>query len=173
MEDGSEERAPGTQPTGPGLHVETRTRRDTQRRVSSTVYPAQESRELGILLRISTGLDIIGDVSATVDSPAELIAWARILDQPSIAAWTAHDSEARFVHVSASHQRSPIHGRVTAVLPCAQHAEFWSALVGDRQIEPGTARKLSLADLAKAWEAMPITPPGVSMATPAPPGTNT
>ena len=43
------------------------------------MYPSQEARELNILIRISRELDIIGDVSATVDNPSELLAWAAVL----------------------------------------------------------------------------------------------
>lgn len=38
------------------------------------MYPCKEARELAILLRISRELDIVGDVTATVESPSELLA---------------------------------------------------------------------------------------------------
>lgn len=34
------------------------------------MYPSKEARELAILLRISRELDIVGDVTATVESPS-------------------------------------------------------------------------------------------------------
>ena len=50
------------------------------------MYPSREARELAILLRISRQLDICGDITATVDNPSELLAWATILTQHSIRA---------------------------------------------------------------------------------------
>ena len=47
------------------------------------MYPSQDARELSVLLRISRELDIVGDVTATVDAPAELLAWANILTDPA------------------------------------------------------------------------------------------
>ena len=47
---------------------------------------AGDARELSILLRISSELDILGDVTATVDNPSELLAWARTLNQPAVLA---------------------------------------------------------------------------------------
>jgi len=129
------------------------------------MYPSKHARELAILLRISRELDIVGDVSATIDNPSELLAWATILTDPTIAAWRAQDSGHRYIQVTADHARAPVRGRVTAVLPCEQHTEFWHALTLD-QVSPGDTRTLSIADLTAAWSDMPITPPGVD--TPAP-----
>jgi hypothetical protein len=129
------------------------------------MYPSKHARELAILLRISRELDIVGDVSATIDNPSELLAWATILADPTIAAWRAQDSGHRYIQVTADHARAPVRGRVTAVLPCEQHTEFWHALTLD-QVSPGDTRTLSIADLTAAWSDMPITPPGVD--TPAP-----
>ena len=75
------------------------------------MYPSKEARELAILLRISRELDIVGDVSATVDAPSELLAWAYILTDATIAAWRAEDSGRRYVQVTAAHRRAPIRGR--------------------------------------------------------------
>jgi hypothetical protein len=47
------------------------------------MYPAKDARELGILLRISRDLDVVGDVTATVDNPSELLAWALVLADPT------------------------------------------------------------------------------------------
>lgn len=122
------------------------------------MYPSKEARELAILLRISRELDIVGDVSATVDNPSELLAWAAILTDVTIAAWRGQDSGHRYLQVTAEHRRAPVHGRIAAVLHCEQHQEFWHALHLD-DVEPGQTRNLTLADLSAAWAAMPLTPP--------------
>ena len=123
------------------------------------MYPTGDSRELSILLKISRGLDIVGDVTATVDHPSDLLAWANILPEPSIGAWRAEDSGNRFVQVTAPYHHDPIHGRVTAVLSCDQHRLFWTELLPDGDLDPGQEQKLSVADLASAWAAMPLLPP--------------
>lgn len=122
------------------------------------MYPSSHARELAILLRISRELDIIGDVSATVDNPSELLAWTTILDQATIAAWRAGDTGHRYLHVTADHATAPIRGRISAILPCEHHREFWAALDLD-DLEPERTRVLTPAALATAWDAMPITPP--------------
>ncbi len=122
------------------------------------MYPSAEAREVGILLRISRELDVCGDLTATVDNPSELIAWASVLVDPTVRAWLPQDSGSRFVEVSADHHRAPVRGHVSAVLACEQHIHFWDALRLE-DLEPGSARSLSVADLARAWEAMPLTPP--------------
>jgi hypothetical protein len=128
------------------------------------MYPAKDARELGILLRISRELDVVGDVTATVDNPSELLAWALVLAGPDIVAWRAHDSGHRYLQVSADRHRAPIRGCVTAVLPCEQHQEFWNAL-GLDQLGAGDRQTLDVAALSSAWDVMPITP----SATDAPP----
>jgi hypothetical protein len=80
------------------------------------MYPSPEEREVGILLRISRELDVCGDLTATVDNPSELIAWATVLTNPTVKAWRPQDSGCRFVHVSADHHRAPVRGHVSAVL---------------------------------------------------------
>lgn len=119
------------------------------------MYSSQEARELAILLRISRELDICGDVTATVDNPSELLAWAAILTRPHVRAWRAQGSGHRFVQVTADHRRAPVRGHVTAVLDCEQHEGFWTEC-GLDDLEPGETRDLRTADLARAWEAMPI-----------------
>jgi len=121
------------------------------------MYPSREARELAILLRISRELDICGDVTATVDNPSEILAWAAILTRPHVRAWRAKDSGHCYLEVTADHRRAPVRGHVAAVLDCEHHEEFW-AQCGLDNLKPGDARELSAAALARAWEAMPITP---------------
>jgi hypothetical protein len=122
------------------------------------MYPSKDARELAILLRISRELDIVGDVSATVDNPSELLAWAEVLSDATIAAWRGQDSGHRYLQVTAEHRRAPVRGRIAAVLPCEQHTEFWQALHLD-EMAPGQTRNLNLSDLSAAWSAMPLAPP--------------
>jgi hypothetical protein len=122
------------------------------------MYPSHEARELGILLRISRELDIVGDVTATVDSPSEVLAWAAILNEPAVVAWRPTDSGHRYLQVTADNRRAPVRGRVTAVLDCEQHREFWRAL-DLTQVDAGETRTLDVRTLSAAWAAMPITPP--------------
>jgi hypothetical protein len=124
------------------------------------MYPSQEARELAILLRISRHLDICGDVTATVDNPSELLAWATTLSDHRIRAWRAQDSGHRYLQVTSHHQRAPIRGHVAAVLDCDDHLEFWAAC-GLDDVEPGQTRPLRVGDLSRAWTTMPITPPDV------------
>jgi hypothetical protein len=121
------------------------------------MYPAKDARELMILLRISRELDVVGDLTATVDNPSELLAWSLVLSRPGVLAWRAGDSGHRYLHVTAQRTREPIRGRVTAVLPCEQHQEFWSAL-GLDQLAAGERRNLSIDDLSSAWAVMPVSP---------------
>jgi hypothetical protein len=51
---------------------------------------------LSTLLRISRGLDIVGDVTAIVDSPSALLAWAHALPEPTIGVWRAEDFGIRY-----------------------------------------------------------------------------
>ncbi|MCW2759833.1 MAG: hypothetical protein JWR85_34 [Marmoricola sp.] len=131
------------------------------------MYPSKDARELAILLRISRELDIVGDVSATVDNPSELLAWAAILTDATIAAWRGQDSGHRYLQVTAEHRRAPVHGRVAAVLPCEQHREFWEALHLD-QLRPGQTQNVTATDLSNAWSAMPLTPPETETTEPGP-----
>ena len=125
------------------------------------MYPAKDARELAILLRISRELDVVGDVTATIDNPSELLAWALVLADPEIVAWRGEDSAHRYLRVTAHRNRAPIRGYVTAVLSCEQHQEFWNAL-GLEQLSPGARRAIDAAALSSAWELMPITPPATS-----------
>ena len=131
------------------------------------MYPSKDARELAILLRISRELDIVGDISATVDNPSELLAWATILTDPAIVAWRAKDSSHRYLQVTADHTRAPVRGRVSAVLAAEQHREFWHAL-GLDDLAPGGREQLNTKALSNAWAAMPITPTHLGI-TDAPP----
>jgi len=122
------------------------------------MYPSKDARELSVLLRISREINIVGDVSATVDNPSELLAWASILTEAEIVAWRSKDSGHRYLQVTADRHSAPIRGRVTAVLPCEQHRKFWNALGLDALDNP-TVTHLSRSALSKAWTDMPITPP--------------
>lgn len=132
------------------------------------MYRSSHARELDTLLRLSRELDIVGDVTATVDNPSELIAWAASLANPSVVAWRAKDSGFRYIQVSADHPRAPIRGCIAAVLSCEAHPEFWNAL-GLGPIKHGAMRGLSLVDLRAAWSVMPIASPGNDTPTPEPP----
>jgi hypothetical protein len=123
------------------------------------MYPSKDARELSVLLRISRELDIIGDLTATVDNPSELLAWASILPRAEIVAWRSKDSGHRYVQVTADRQSAPVRGRVTAVLPCEQHREFWNALGLGELDNTTTLTHLSRSALSEAWSRMPITPP--------------
>lgn len=131
------------------------------------MYPSARTRELTVLLRMCRELDVCGDLTATVDNPSELIAWARVLTDAGVLAWRTQDSGSRFVHLTADHHRAPIRGHVTAVLSCEQHPEFWDAL-HLTNLEAGRTHALSLDDLVEAWEVMPVTPPHLESA-PEPP----
>jgi hypothetical protein len=119
------------------------------------MYPSADSHQLSILLRISAELDIVGDVTATVDSPADLLAWANTLPEATIGAWRSH-AGSRFVQVTTPHNRFPVHGRITAVLSCDQHTRFWNELPNAEALEPGAEQQLHRTDLSHAWEAMPL-----------------
>lgn len=129
------------------------------------MYPAKDARELAILLRISRELDVVGDVTATVDNPSELLAWALILSRPQVLAWRATDSGHRYLHVSAHRERAPIRGNVTAILDCEHHTDYWSALSLDG-LTPGSRRELSREALSSAWTTMPLNPEGASQSLP-------
>lgn len=122
------------------------------------MYPSKDARELAILLRISRELDVVGDATATVDNPSELLAWALILSRPDVLAWRANDSGHRYLHVTAPHERAPIRGQITAVLACEHHREYWNAL-GLTDLAPGERHELSVDALSSAWAVMPTTAP--------------
>jgi hypothetical protein len=125
------------------------------------MYPAKDVRELTILLRISRELDVVGDVTATVDNPSELLAWALVLGGADVIAWRSEDSGHRYLQVTADRHRPPVRGRVAAVLECEQHPEFWNAL-GLDEVAAGQRRTLSVGDLSTAWDVMPIDHPAAT-----------
>lgn len=118
-----------------------------------------DARQLAALLRISESLDIVGDVSVTVAHPAELLAWANTLAEPTIFAWRGHVSGKRFVHATAVNGTNPVHGRVTAALRADDHPQFWKELIPEGDLEPGAERTITRRELAEAWEAMPVDLP--------------
>jgi hypothetical protein len=133
------------------------------------MYPAKDARELAILLRISRELDVVGDVTATVDNPSELLAWALVLARANVLAWRANDSGHRYLHVTAQHHKAPIRGQITALLDCEQHKDFWDA-IGLNGLTPGSRRDLTVDALSSAWATMPVSPPDAGQpAAPQPP----
>lgn len=125
-----------------------------------------DERQLAVLLRISQSLDIVGDVSVTVDDPSELLAWANVLSAPSIFAWRGHVSGKRFIHVTAVNGTNPIHGRATAALRADHHLQFWKALVPNGDLEPGEEQSVTIRQLADAWESMPLDIPASDRSIP-------
>ena len=133
------------------------------------MYPAKDARELAILLRISRELDVVGDVTATVDNPSELLAWALVLTRPDVLAWRATDSGHRYLHVTAQRNKAPIRGQITALLDGEQHRDYWDAL-GLDGLAPGARRDLSVDALSSAWAQMPLSTPDAGQPTaPQPP----
>lgn len=129
------------------------------------MYPAKDAHELAILLRTSRDLDIVGDVTATVSGPSDLLAWVLVLSHPEVVAWRAKDSGHRYLHVTAGRNRAPVRGQVTAVLDCEQHRDFWSAM-GLEDLAQGARRNLRTAALSAAWDLMPLTPHDTGQAAP-------
>ena len=112
---------------------------------------------------------VVGDVTATIDNPSELLAWALVLARPNVLAWRANDSGHRYLHVTARRNKAPIRGQLTAVLDAEQHQDFWEAL-GLDGLTPGARRGLSVDALSSAWAIMPVSPPDADPpAAPQPP----
>jgi hypothetical protein len=120
------------------------------------LYPPEDARELTVLMRLSRVLDVVGDVTATVDGPSELIAWILVLGRPEIVAWRAEQTGHRYIQATAQRDRAPVRGMLTALLPCEHHRGFWRAL-GLDDLAEGERRSLKGTDLSTAWETMPIT----------------
>jgi hypothetical protein len=121
------------------------------------MYPSDSARQLSILLRTSKELDIVGDVTATVDNPSELLAWAYVLPKPTVCAWRG-DSGKPFIQLTAAYERDPIRGQVTAVLPCDAHQAFWHELLLGKDLPQGQLHRLEVKNLSEAWAAMPLAP---------------
>ena len=112
-----------------------------------------EAQQVSTLLRLSSELDIVGDLTVTVANPSDLLAWAHALPDPTICAWRAEDSGNRYVQVTAACHRSPVHGRVTAVLIGDDHCLFWAVLFPESDLAAGEERLLPLSALVTAWSA--------------------
>jgi hypothetical protein len=121
------------------------------------MYRSETAHQLSVLMRISTELDIVGDVTATVDHPADLLAWSDLLPEPTLCAWRAHSGK-RYVQATAPYHRDPVHGRITAVLAADPHTHFWHELLHGSDLDKGQEQVLTPKDLAAAWEAMPLVP---------------
>jgi hypothetical protein len=119
------------------------------------MYRSENAHQLSVLLRISRELDIVGDLTATVDHPADLLAWSDLLPQPTLCAWRAHSGH-RYVQVTSPYNHDPVHGRITAVLAADQHPHFWTELLHDEDLDKGHEQVLTPKDLAAAWAAMPL-----------------
>ncbi|HEY4614971.1 MAG TPA: hypothetical protein VIG75_05890 [Citricoccus sp.] len=120
------------------------------------LYPPEDARELNVLMKLSRELDVVGDLTATVDGPSELIAWVLVLGRPEIVAWRAEQTGHRYIHATAHRDRAPVRGAITALLSCEHHRGFWRAL-GLDDLAEGERRPLKGTDLSTAWESMPIT----------------
>ncbi|MGB6163092.1 MAG: hypothetical protein WCF33_15200 [Pseudonocardiaceae bacterium] len=112
-----------------------------------------DAQQVATLLRLSSELDIVGDVTATVATPSDLLAWAHALPEPTICAWRAEDSGNRYIQVTAAFHRNPVHGRVTAVLTGDDHRPFWAALLPEGDLTTGEEQLLPLNALTTAWSA--------------------
>lgn len=123
------------------------------------MHQFSDARQIGVLLRIGSDLDIVGDVSVVASNPAEVLAWANVLDNPAIRSWRSTSTGDRYIHVTATSTRSPVHGRITAILTGNQNRTFWDALHPDHDLEPGEHRELSRAALSQAWADMPLSAP--------------
>ena len=120
------------------------------------MYPSENAHQLSMLLRTSRELDVVGDVTATVDHPADLLAWSDLLAHPTVCAWRAHSGN-RYLQVTSPYHHDPIHGRVAAVLAADQHRQFWAELIPGGDLDPGHEQMLTPKQLAAAWAVMPLT----------------
>lgn len=120
------------------------------------MYPTAAAREVMLLLRISPEIDVVGDVTATVEEPSGLLAWAVVLKECEALAWRSEDSGRCYLQVAAHHAKSPIRGRVTAVLAGDRHPAYWTAL-GLDDLLPGERRELEVEALSAVWDVMPTT----------------
>lgn len=126
-----------------------------------------DAHQLSTLLRVNSALDIVGEVTATVANPSELAAWGPSLPEPTICARPAEDSGNRYVHFIAACHRTPVHGRVTAVLTGDDHRLFWAVLLPDNDLSAGEEQLLPLDALVTAWS---LTARAPSIENTPPPG---
>ena len=126
------------------------------------MYPSKDARELSVLLRISREIDIVGDVTATVDNPSELLAWASILSDAEIIAWRSTDSRHRYLSVTADRHTAPIRGLCRRPGPtCPPHHRRPTAQAKPVAGLPHETRPLA-AGPGQRWPYS--VPPAVAMA---------
>lgn len=109
------------------------------------------AHQLAVLLRAARELDIIGDVSVTVDSSGELVAWARLLTGPQLIAWRAEDTGRRYLCLTATQRAAPVRGQVAVTLDGDRHRTLWDRLLDDRDLPCGTEHVLDPTALYRAW----------------------
>lgn len=121
-------------------------------------YQDHAARQILILLRVSDDIDIIGDTNVTVTNPPELLAWTELLEAPTIIGWRSLEAGHRYIHVETFHDAPPIRGTISVSLTGDDHREYWNELFpGD--LVNGQELNITIKDLAKAWEKMPLIPP--------------
>ena len=113
--------------------------------------------QIGLLLRISAEMDIVGDVSVTLANPSDLIAWTSVLTRPVIMGWRASDSGRRYLQATAYHNHSPVHGTITAILPADERRQFWNTVLPE-DLTLGSEQRLQHRDLVEAWTEEPPSP---------------
>lgn len=111
------------------------------------------AEQITSLLRVSSAIDLVGDVTVTVGHAADLVAWTQVLSEPVVTAWRATDSGNRFAQVSAHSAHTPVHGHITAVLDCDRHRDLWTVLLDNGDLDPGSRVPLSAKRLTEAWIA--------------------
>ncbi len=104
------------------------------------------------LVQRALTIDIVGDVTSTVDTSEDLVAWTNLLIRPVILAWRSFDDGHRYLQVQAPHPGPPVNGHVIIQMPCEAHSPFWSALVCE-ELPPGTERELDRHTMLSAWMA--------------------
>lgn len=108
------------------------------------------TKEMGRLLQHASTLNIVGDATAAIETPEDLLEWTNALACPLILAWRCIDSGYRYVQVQARHAGPPVNGHLMIYLPCENYREFWSALVGE-EMSPGAEREFDRRALRSAY----------------------